>query len=83
MPSVSGGPRRGRSRLLIAASVLAHAGIWRDAQTVRHRFEFNYHLRAHQTQSHEGSLKEEHYFLQVQPDKGVKLDQMRHRQGIE
>jgi len=52
-------------------SFYAHPGSWRDAQTVRRGFELNYHLLGYQTQNHQGSLKDEHSFLEVQPDNVV------------
>ena len=52
-------------------SFYAHPGSWRDAQTVRRGFELNYHLLAYQTQNHQGRLKDEHSFLEVQPDNVV------------
>ncbi len=42
-----------------------HGGDWKQAQTVRHGYEFNYGLKAMQTEAHDGSLKAEHSFVSV------------------
>jgi alpha-mannosidase len=47
-------------------SFYAHGGNWRDALTVRRGYELNYPLLAVQTYTHQGLLKEEHSFVQLQ-----------------
>jgi alpha-mannosidase len=46
-------------------SLYAHAGTWREAQTVRQGYELNYHLHAMQTENHQGGLKDTFSFLEV------------------
>ena len=48
-----------------------HAGTWKDAQTVRHGWEYNYPLTAVATTAHAGSLPAEHSFASVSPDSVV------------
>ncbi|HZZ38620.1 MAG TPA: glycoside hydrolase family 38 C-terminal domain-containing protein [Acidobacteriaceae bacterium] len=57
---------RGHHHFRIA--LYPHAGDWKQAMTVRHGFDFNYHLQAMQVESHTGSLPAEHSFVSVQPD---------------
>jgi alpha-mannosidase len=40
-----------------------HAGDWKQALTVRHGYEYNYHLLAMQVESHTGSLPAAHSFV--------------------
>jgi alpha-mannosidase len=49
-------------------SLYAHAGNWRDAQTVRRGYELNYKLTARQAQKHVGTLPGEHSFVRVDAD---------------
>jgi alpha-mannosidase len=48
-----------------------HAGTWKDAQTVRRGWEYNYPLTAVATTAHAGSLPAEHSFASVSPDNVV------------
>jgi alpha-mannosidase len=52
-------------------SLYAHAGTWRDAQTVRRGYELNYKLLALQSQKHVGPLPAEHSFVRVEADNVV------------
>lgn len=52
-------------------SMYAHAGTWRDAQTVRRGYELNYKMIAMQTQKHSGALPGEHSFVRVEGDNVV------------
>jgi alpha-mannosidase len=49
-------------------SLYAHAGTWRDAQTVRRGYELNYELIAVASQNHEGTLPTKLSFLRATPD---------------
>jgi alpha-mannosidase len=48
-----------------------HAGTWKDAQTVRHGYEYNYPLTAVVTTAHAGALPVEHSFASVSPENVV------------
>jgi alpha-mannosidase len=52
-------------------SMYAHPGTWKEAETVRRGYELNYDLLAMQAAKHPGALKEEHSFLQVEPENVV------------
>ncbi len=52
-------------------SMYAHPGTWKEAETVRRGYELNYDLLAMQAAKHPGTLKDEHSFLQVQPENVV------------
>jgi len=45
-----------------------HKGCWREAQTVRRAYEFNYPLIARVEEEHEGELPQNFSFLEVNPD---------------
>jgi alpha-mannosidase len=48
-----------------------HAGTWREAQTVRRGFEYNYPLTAVVTTAHPGALPASHSFVSVSPENVV------------
>jgi alpha-mannosidase len=48
-----------------------HAGTWKQADTVRHGWEYDYPLRAVVTTAHAGSLPAEHSFASVGPENVV------------
>ena len=48
-----------------------HAGTWKDANTVRHGWEYNYPLEAVTTTAHTGMLPAEHSFASVSPENVV------------
>ena len=48
-----------------------HAGTWKDAQTVRHGWEYDYPLNPVTTTAHAGSLPAQHSFASVTPDNVV------------
>jgi len=45
-----------------------HAGDWKQAMTVRHGYDFNFHLQGLQVEAHTGSLPAEHSFVGITPD---------------
>jgi alpha-mannosidase len=45
-----------------------HSGDWKQALTVRHGFEYNYHLKAVQVEAHSGELPTEHSFVSAEPE---------------
>jgi alpha-mannosidase len=49
-------------------SLYAHAGNWREAQTIRRGYELNYKLLSMPTGRHEGQLTAEQSFVKVEPD---------------
>jgi len=48
-----------------------HAGTWKDANTIRHGWEYNYPLEAFLTTAHAGALPAEHSFASVSPENVV------------
>jgi alpha-mannosidase len=52
-------------------SLYPHGGSWREALTVRRGYELNYPLLVRQLDRHEGELKNEYSFLEVQPENVV------------
>ena len=52
-------------------SLYPHGGSWRDALTVRRGYELNYPLLVRQIEKHEGELKDELSFLQIESDNVV------------
>ena len=48
-----------------------HAGTWKDANTVRHGWEYNFPLEAITTTTHPGSLPAQHSFASVLPENVV------------
>ena len=45
-----------------------HAGDWKQALTVRHGYEYNYKLTAHQVEGHAGSQPAEFTYVSVKPE---------------
>jgi alpha-mannosidase len=60
-------PQADRGKQHFAYSLYPHEGTWRDADTVRRGYEFNYQLRAMQVQPHSGTLPPVHSFFSIQP----------------
>jgi|HubBroStandDraft_1064217.scaffolds.fasta_scaffold00030_65 alpha-mannosidase len=52
-------------------ALYAHAGTWRDAETVRRGYELNYKMIARSPQKHGGALPGEHSFVRVEADNAV------------
>jgi alpha-mannosidase len=52
-------------------SFYPHGGTWREALTVRRGYELNYPLLVRQLEKHQGELKDEFSYLQVQSDNVV------------
>ncbi len=48
-----------------------HAGSWKDADTMRHGWEYNYPLEAVVTTAHAGSLPAQHSYASVSPENVV------------
>ncbi len=64
-------PHADEGRHEFTYSLYAHGGSWRDALTVRRGYELNYPLLVRQLDRHEGELKNEYSFLEVQPENVV------------
>jgi alpha-mannosidase len=64
-------PHADEGRHEFTYSLYPHGGTWRDALTVRRGFELNYPLLVRQLDRHEGELKNEYSFLEVQPENVV------------
>ncbi len=64
-------PHADEGRHEFAYSLYPHGGSWGDALTVRRGYELNYPLLVRQLGKHEGELKDEYSFLQLQPDNVV------------
>jgi alpha-mannosidase len=64
-------PHADEGRHEFTYSLYAHGGTWRDAMTVRRGYELNYPLFVKQLDRHEGELKNEYSFLEIQPENVV------------
>jgi alpha-mannosidase len=64
-------PHADEGRHEFTYSLYPHGGTWRDALTVRRGYELNYPLLVRQLDRHEGELKNEFSFLEVQPENVV------------
>jgi alpha-mannosidase len=64
-------PHADEGRHEFTYSLYPHGGTWRDALTVRRGYELNYPLLVRQLDRHEGELKNEYSFLEVQPENVV------------
>ena len=64
-------PEADRGHHHFSYALYPHAGDWKEALTVRHGYEFNYHLDAMQVGSHLGALPARHSFVAVTPDNVV------------
>lgn len=60
-------PTADRGKHSIEYSLYPHAGSWRDANTVRRGYEFNYPLVGKLTDVHKGDLPLQQSFVQVSP----------------
>jgi alpha-mannosidase len=49
-------------------SLYTHGGSWQDALTVRRGYELNYPVLMRQVENHQGNLKEQSSFLEIEPD---------------
>jgi alpha-mannosidase len=58
-------PDADRGRHHFRYSLYPHSGDWRQAMTVRHGYEFNFPLSAHQVEAHSGKLPASHSFVAV------------------
>ena len=61
-------PNADRGQHHFSYALYPHAGDWKQAMTVRHGFNFNYHLKAMQVEAHTGSLPAEHSFVSITPE---------------
>ncbi len=61
-------PNADRGEHHFSYALYPHAGDWKQAMTVRHGFNFNYHLQAMQVEAHTGSLPAEHSFVAIRPE---------------
>ncbi|MGB7844467.1 MAG: alpha-mannosidase [Candidatus Acidiferrum sp.] len=64
-------PHADEGRHEFTYSLYPHGGGWREALTVRRGYELNYPLLIRQIENHQGGLKEEFSFLDVQADNVV------------
>jgi len=64
-------PRADEGHHEFTYSLYPHGGGWREALTVRRGYELNYPLITRQIEKHQGSLKEEFSFLDVQTENVV------------
>jgi len=64
-------PHADEGRHEFSYSLYPHGGNWRDALTVRRGFELNYPLLVRQIEKHEGELKDDFSFMQIQADNVV------------
>jgi alpha-mannosidase len=60
-------PTADRGKHSIEFALYPHKGTWRDAQTVRRGYEYNYPLMAVTTDAHKGDLPQEFSFVQIAP----------------
>ena len=64
-------PHADEGRHEFTYSLYPHGGGWREALSVRRGYELNYPLLTRQIEKHQGGLKEEFSFLEVQADNVV------------
>ena len=64
-------PEADRGQQNFSFALYPHAGDWKQALTVRHGYEFNYHLQAMQVAPHTGAMPERHSFVSASPDNVV------------
>jgi len=64
-------PHADEGRHEFTYSLYPHGGNWRDALTVRRGYELNYPLLVRQIEKHEGELKDDFSFMQIQSDNVV------------
>jgi alpha-mannosidase len=64
-------PHADEGRHELTYSLYPHGGGWREAMTVRRGYELNYPLLVRQIENHQGDLKEEFSFLDVEGDNVV------------
>ncbi len=61
-------PNADRGHHHFSYALYPHAGDWKQAMTVRHGYDFNYHLKAMQVEAHTGSMPAEHSFVGITPE---------------
>jgi alpha-mannosidase len=61
-------PEADRGHHHFSFALYPHPGDWKQALTVRHGYEFNYHLDAMQVGSHIGTMPARHSFVSVAPE---------------
>ena len=61
-------PKADRGLHHFSFSLYPHAGDWRQAETIRRGYEFNYPLMARQVTAHEGKYPSEYSFLTIKPN---------------
>jgi alpha-mannosidase len=61
-------PEADRGHHHFSFALYPHAGDWKQALTVRHGYEFNYHLDAMQVGPHTGAMPARHSFVSASPD---------------
>ncbi len=64
-------PEADRGHHHFSFALYPHAGDWKQALTVRHGYEFNYHLDAMQVASHTGAMPARHSFVAASPENVV------------
>jgi alpha-mannosidase len=64
-------PQADRGHHHFSYALYPHSGDWKQALTVRHGYEFNYHLNAMQVGSHAGAMPARHSFVSVSPENVV------------
>jgi len=64
-------PHADEGRHEFTYSLYPHGGSWREALTIRRGYELNYPLLVRQIEKHEGELKDDLSFMQIQSDNVV------------
>jgi alpha-mannosidase len=64
-------PNADRGNHHFSYALYPHAGDWKEALTVRHGYEFNYHLTAMQVAPHTGEMAARHSFVSASPENVV------------
>jgi alpha-mannosidase len=64
-------PMADRGQHHFSYALYPHGGDWKEAQTVRHGYEFNYKLQAMQVGTHDGTLPAEYSFVSTTPENVV------------
>jgi alpha-mannosidase len=64
-------PEADRGHHHFSFALYPHTGDWKQALTVRHGYEFNYHLDAMQVAPHSGSMPARHSFVTALPENVV------------
>ena len=64
-------PEADRGHHHFSYALYPHGADWKKALTVRHGYEYNYHLAARQIEPHAGKLPLQHSYLSVRPENVV------------